>query len=283
MSRNEVFSFYEIVPELEPLTIVDVGASISANRTGYQALVDAGHATVIGFEPNPQAYAQLTAQAGKGRRTYPHFIGDGAPGTYHETNNFLTGSLFPVNVPVVSRFTNLMQMTTPVAEHPVTTHRLDDVVTDAEIDFLKMDVQGAELAVMKGAPRLLATTLLIETEVEFIPLYKGQPLFADVDTFMRGAGFQIHALPTLMRYYYTPMEDRAKPLTGLHQVVFSDAVYFPNFDRVMSLPRMRILKLVALLHDLYRSVDLALHLLQRLKERDGDAPFEAYARRLGFM
>jgi len=36
--------------------------------------------------------------------------------------------------------------------------------------------------------------VLIQTEVEFVELYKGQPMFADVDIFLRASGFQFHTL-----------------------------------------------------------------------------------------
>lgn len=66
--------------------------------------------------------------------------------------------------------------------------RLDDMV-DGEIDILKLDLQGYELEALKGAERSLPSTKLILTEVEFVPLYENQPLFGDLDVFLRGQGF----------------------------------------------------------------------------------------------
>jgi len=53
--------------------------------------------------------------------------------------------------------------------------------------MLKIDVQGAELAVISGAQEMLRNVAVVEVEVEFVPLYVGQPLFADVDAAMRAA------------------------------------------------------------------------------------------------
>lgn len=56
--------------------------------------------------------------------------------------------------------------------------------------FMKLDVQGAELEILESGPELVGRTLLgIRTEVEFVPIYLGQPLWADVDGHLRRAGF----------------------------------------------------------------------------------------------
>lgn len=68
--------------------------------------------------------------------------------------------------------------------------RLDEVL-DQDIDILKLDLQGYELEALKGCGKLLGRTKAILTEVEFVPLYEGQPLFSDVDIFLREAGFQL--------------------------------------------------------------------------------------------
>ena len=57
------------------------------------------------------------------------------------------------------------------------------------VDLLWMDVQGAELLVLRGMGGLLSSVRIIHTEVEFKPMYEGQPLFSEVDTFLREAGF----------------------------------------------------------------------------------------------
>ncbi len=58
-----------------------------------------------------------------------------------------------------------------------------------EIDFMHMDVQGAELMVLEGAGDMLQNVKSIWLEVETVELYKGQPLEEQVETFMREHGF----------------------------------------------------------------------------------------------
>lgn len=69
----------------------------------------------------------------------------------------------------------------------VPTRTLAEVAAEAaltRIDFIHMDVQGAELDVLRGAGNLLAHVGLIWLEVEARPLYQGQPLRDDVEAFM---------------------------------------------------------------------------------------------------
>lgn len=60
------------------------------------------------------------------------------------------------------------------------------------IDILKMDVQGGELGVLKGAARLLREhrIKLIYSEVYFLPFYRDQPLFEDICSFLAGHGYR---------------------------------------------------------------------------------------------
>jgi FkbM family methyltransferase len=57
------------------------------------------------------------------------------------------------------------------------------------VDFLYIDVQGAELQVLKGAGTLLQSVRAVWLEVEAVELYAGQPLAPDVDVFMEANGF----------------------------------------------------------------------------------------------
>jgi FkbM family methyltransferase len=57
------------------------------------------------------------------------------------------------------------------------------------IDFLHMDVQGAELMVLQGAGDFLSSIKVIWLEVSKIELYKNQPVMGDVKKFMKENNF----------------------------------------------------------------------------------------------
>lgn len=58
-----------------------------------------------------------------------------------------------------------------------------------KIDFIHLDVQGAELKVLKGGEEIIHTTKAIWLEVADSELYKNQPLKKDIELHMKSKGF----------------------------------------------------------------------------------------------
>lgn len=69
--------------------------------------------------------------------------------------------------------------------------RLDSILPVKSIDIFKLDLQGYELEALKGAEHLLPHIKVITTEVEFVPLYLNQPLFSDIESFLRAHDFRL--------------------------------------------------------------------------------------------
>lgn len=59
------------------------------------------------------------------------------------------------------------------------------------IDFIHMDVQGAELKVLEGAKKIIKNIKAIWLEVSEIELYKNQPLRPDIEEFMKLNDFEL--------------------------------------------------------------------------------------------
>jgi len=76
----------------------------------------------------------------------------------------------------------------------VKTRRLDSFCREKgikKIDFIYLDVQGAELKVLEGAGRMLRKIGLIWMEVEKVELYANQPLKNEVEQYMKSHGFKL--------------------------------------------------------------------------------------------
>jgi FkbM family methyltransferase len=274
-----MWSLLDFFPEDFQINILDVGAAL-IERPPYQSLVDVGRGRIFGFEPNQQACEQLNREYGNPHRFFPFFVGDGGPAIFHETNWAPTGSLYEPNSRLLEKFQNLAEVVTPVAAHAVHTTRLDDIADIGDIDFIKIDVQGSELVVLKNASRALSGALLIQTEVEFVELYKGQPMFADVDTFLRGNGFQFHTLNGFSGRAFKPLIANGDVNSVFRQALWSDALYVRDWMHLEDLSETKLRNYAILAHDVLRSYDLAHLVLSALDKRTGGARAADYLKRL---
>lgn len=59
----------------------------------------------------------------------------------------------------------------------------------SHIDFLWLDAQGHELAILQGVGDLLNTVKVIYCEVHFIQAYEGQPLYQEIKNWLELRGF----------------------------------------------------------------------------------------------
>ena len=74
------------------------------------------------------------------------------------------------------------------------TRTLDSYIDEKKIelpDFIKIDVQGAELDVLEGGQKCLENATMVLLEVSIHRYNKGAPLFADVIDYMNKHNFQL--------------------------------------------------------------------------------------------
>lgn len=280
-----MWSFFDFLGEPDcTLTILDIGAAM-ADAPSYQPLLDKRRARLIGFEPDVDACQRLKDHYGAPHRFFPYFLGDGLPAVFHETNWGPTGSLFEPNVPLLEKFHLLGELTVPVAQHSVATTRLDDIREINDVDFIKIDCQGAELAIFQNASRALNDAVLIQTEVSFVESYKRQPMFSDVDAFLRKNGFQFHDLLGFGERPFKPLLNphhaSANPLLRtFRQRLWADVYYVKDWMHLDKLAPGKLKRMAALLHDIVESYDLAYLVLQALDKQMGSDIAPEYLRRL---
>lgn len=155
-----------------------------------------------------------------------------------------------------------------LATVPVPVRSLDSLMADPSVmmpravDLLKLDTQGSELDILRGARETLGRQLVaVEVEVEFARLYEGQPLFRDVDAFLDEAGFTLFKL---RRQHWVRRGLAHRPRLSAGQLVFADALYLRDplspaaAWRPANAHQAEALVLLAALYDLH---DFALELL----------------------
>jgi FkbM family methyltransferase len=203
----------------ERVRLVDVGARGGIDsrwRPFYDKL------EVMAFEPDPKECASLNA------KSFPYSIQflpvalgavDGEQATLRLCRQPGCSSLLQPNMELCGQFAYGAAMEV-VGEHPIVLNRLDTVCKDFAADVMKVDTQGTELDVLRGAGSLLDALIAVEIEVEFVPQYQRQALFADVDAFMRQQGFMLRGM---RRTCWRAQANQVHPFGG--QIIHGDVLY----------------------------------------------------------
>lgn len=264
-------------PRVTGVEVLDIGAA-TEGEDHYQALVDAGIARVTGFEPAPDQFAKLTDRAGP-YRYLPYFLGDGGRATFRSCRWPGCSSLLEPDAAVIELFSGIGSGEggnfEVIGRSEVQTRRLDDIPEVAPPDYIKLDVQGAELMVLEHGTRTLSSALVVESEVEFVALYRAQPLFGNIQTFMHRHGFALHKLVNVHGRCFRPLTLR-DPRESMSQMLWADAVFVRDFSRLGAWSDAGLLKGALILNDLYWSYDLAALLLAEYDRRTGSRLHASY-------
>ena len=260
------------MPELS-FTLLEIGAvplEEGIQEPFYALLDHFPGSRVIAFEVDPQVCERLNAAARPGVRYYPYALGGrDEERTFYITNHPMCCSLYEPDTALLEIYNHLDVVLLKSTEK-ITTTDLDgfmqrEGIVDA--DFIKIDVQGAELDVFRGGKKALGGVVQIISEVEFIPLYKDQPLFGDVCSYLGEFDLMFHKFLDLAGRTLKPVIVNNEPYyAGQH--MWSDAVFIRHPNRLEELAPEKLLKL-GVLAFLYASVDLAHYCFEQYDKRLG--------------
>lgn len=169
---------------LAPCIVVDVGAH--AGTWSRMAAAVFPETDIHMFEANQekeQTLQRLCAELG--RRCYYHVALLGAKS--NETITFYVQDTGSSVLPELTAF--------PRNAETKTLHRLDDLLhVDAAKGpiLLKLDVQGYELEVLKGASGVLEKAEAVILEISLLPYNQGAPLAAEVINWLAEHGFVLY-------------------------------------------------------------------------------------------
>jgi FkbM family methyltransferase len=236
----------------ERICIADVGAADGLAKR-WRRIAPA--LRVVAFEPD--ARSDAATDAGRGaqvtvvnRAAAAH---DGE-GTLHLTRKPRCSSLYPPNRDVIDRFPDADRYDV-IGTEPIACTTVDRALGElgARMEFIKIDTQGTELDVLRGARASLDSCLGIEVEVEFQPLYAGAAVFRDVDRYISDLGFELFDLRRtfFVRNGAPPTQQKMRQKKG--QIVFGDALYFRPWP---SLPDRRSSVVLAILLLAYGFADV---------------------------
>ena len=183
------------------LVVFDVGAYVGDITAIYTKTFPS--ATVYCFEPFADSFQELSRLA-RQESIKPYqiaFSDQNGKAMFQVNTDRSCNSMFPRPSAGAKYYSKSSQN---IGQIEVETQKLDtfcDTENITDIDILKLDVEGSELKVLKGASERLKDKRirLIYTEVMFVPHYEGGCLFCDVLDFLSRYDYTLFNLYNLKR------------------------------------------------------------------------------------
>jgi len=208
-----------LVPFDNPI-IFDIGANIGQTLTQFKNIWP--ESEIHCFEPIDEFYTKLFEYSKKYDNVscYNHGFGDvdnDVTFYYHEVQPMLSGiyKLNPnskdnisINQPDLAGLKDGDFLKNSNQEIKVKLHKLDTFTgywAMDNIDILKLDTQGSEAKILKGAEKTLEKTSVVLTELNFYDLYTKKLSFFDIEQFLKPAGFELYDISYISK---NPMNGR---------------------------------------------------------------------------
>ena len=253
------------------LTMLEVGAvPLTGEGEPFHRLLEAFPGSrVMAFEVDEVECKKLNDKAPPGMEFYAQALG-----RTEETRPFfvaaapMCSSLYPPNQPFCDLFQNLGHLVRTTRTTSVNTVSLDYFLGQAGvdcIDFIKIDVQGAELEIFRGGEKALKNVAAIVSEVEFVPLYRDQPLYEDVSAYLRTQGFAFQKFLGMAGRSLLPIVFNGN-VNHPHHHLWSDALFARDLLHLDHHSDEALFKL-AVLMECYGSCDVSHFVLALLDKR----------------
>ena len=230
----------------DSIVLMDVGAAGGIEPCWKKF---AGKVSYVGFEPDGRAQEFVPNVRFAEYEMIPSALGESkSVRRLNITKDVGKSSLFVPNWEILERFPNVDRFS--VTKELKLQINAADKIVKSKVDFIKLDIQGSELGVLKGAKGILKEVLGVETEVEFLELYSGQPLFGQVNEYLRRLDFEFIDFVNLRRW-------ERKSFSGLGQLTFGDALFLKSPETVINgdIREANLRKYLAILY-IYNRFDL---------------------------
>jgi FkbM family methyltransferase len=266
--KSDVIMYNEI-----PL-VLDVGAADFNAPIGYEPLIKAGLAKVLGFEPDPDSFAKL--EQSENTKHLKLALGDGEAHKLSVCTAPGMNSILSPRMEWLALFPMFSTWGTVNGQVPVVTSRLDDVNEAKDARFMKIDVQGAEMMILEHGQQVLNGLALLQIEASPSPLYHNEASLWKIGEWLSERGFVLHCFSELNKRRLKPYGDDHAPFLPSNQLRQVDAVFMPDPLKWDQLSDSRLFSLAFFAHVIYRSHDLAMLAMQKLDKRDSGQRVERY-------
>ena len=198
---------------LQPCTIIDVGANIGQFSVAASQIFP--DSQIWAFEPVPDSFEILSKNLGKSPRVLLQQCAIGAANESMDINinsHRHSSSLLALGEAHSTAFP-FAREETKVRVEVKTLDSLENLFDLKPPVLLKVDVQGFEAHVIRGAPKMLQQVDFVVIETSFQPLYIGEMTFLELGNLMVQNGFE----------FVGPLDWLSHPKTG--DVLQMDALF----------------------------------------------------------
>jgi FkbM family methyltransferase len=185
-------------------------------------------------------------------------------------------SVFASNQALLEKNDYMLREFAVKQDRMVQARSIDSLFAGKDIHFMKLDVEGAEYDLLKGAREKLASSVLgVRSEVLFAPIYEGAAQFGDLHNLLLAEGLE------LLNLDYTGAGNKAGRFTlpgRFGKLLSSDAVWVVGNDKLFAERGERLAQDVirlALFLMLNGATDLAVDTLTRAVTKEG-VSFQPY-------
>jgi FkbM family methyltransferase len=181
-------------PEWKPRGVVDVGANKGGWTTKLQQLFP--NVTTMMIEGSPSHVKQLQETKLKYDGAVDYQVAllsstDGGIVEFFDNPDANTGN---------SMFQENTKYFKDVKPQTRTTSKLDTLVSHmGSIDYVKLDVQGAELLVLSGAEETLKKITFVQLEISIIEYNNGGACWSEINSFLQERGFNLYDIGEINR------------------------------------------------------------------------------------
>ncbi|MDX2306652.1 MAG: FkbM family methyltransferase [Hyphomicrobium sp.] len=206
-----------------PVELVDVGGAMGIDPRW--APLRPGLLRVMSFDPDARSHSGMEKKAVSGDVVVPvGLAGTAGRRRLHLTSGEFASSLYPPNMDVLRSYC-VAPWYAPSGEAEISVETLDAALggtPEWSPDFVKVDVEGADLEVLKGGPSALGRAFGVQIEVSIVPRNTGAPLLPEIDAWMREQGF----LPWFVMREHWVRSNLVHGATSRPQAAWADIVYF---------------------------------------------------------
>jgi FkbM family methyltransferase len=175
-----------------PFTVVDIGA-----RGGSLGELDSltGWIDYFGFDADEEECRRINANPPPGFHSHKvlhHFIGKSNEKIdFHIYSSPGSSSRFKPHKDNCSLFNETYEVARTIQVQSKTLDAVMDAHSIPMPDIIKLDTQGSELEILKASLSTLNQVMLVESEIEVVEIYDGQPLLGEFLQFMNHHGFEL--------------------------------------------------------------------------------------------